>query len=101
MATARIHSKESTKEIPLSPVVSVLNTLIKEGVAVRHDCGGKALCGTCRVRVHGGAEGAGLNPIDGAERKRLDAVGAEPDERLACRLYSRRDVELTVPGREG
>jgi ferredoxin len=79
-------------EVSASPVFSVLNNLVREGVPIRHDCGGKALCGTCRVRVAAGA--AALSPKNERERVRLEAVGAGPDERLACQAHAFRDVDL-------
>ncbi len=80
-----------------SPAVSLLNAMVREGIRIRHDCGGKALCGTCRVRVVAGA--AGLSPITERERLRLEAIGAGPEERLACQSYAIRDVELELPNK--
>lgn len=83
------------REAETTPIVSVLNALTKEGMRLRHDCGGKALCGTCRVRVVSGA--SGLSPVGERERIRLSAVGAASDERLACQAYAFRDVEIEIP----
>ena len=44
-----------------SAAVSLLNSLLAAGVGIRHDCGGKALCGTCAVRIARGADS--LSPI--------------------------------------
>lgn len=65
-----------------SPAYSVLVALQRAGVPHRHDCGGKALCGTCRVALSGGR----LSPMGGRERERLAAVGEPTDGsvRLAC-----------------
>ncbi len=85
------------KETETTPAFSLLNALVRDGVPVRHDCGGKALCGTCRVRVVSG--GAALSPVGDRERIRLAAVGAAADERLACQAHAFRDVEIELPGR--
>jgi len=50
-----------------------------------HVCSGRGRCGTCRVRVEAGA--AHLSPMHEAERKTLERVGAQPDERLACQAH--------------
>ncbi len=93
---ARIRILSSVPQaVETTPVVSILNALTREGVKLRHDCGGKALCGTCRVRVVSGA--ATLSPIGERERVRLTAVGASENERLACQTYAFRDVEIEVP----
>ncbi len=99
MATARVHLGRTVRELPLSAATSVLNALVKEGVPIRHVCGGKAQCGTCRVTVLGEREGPGLSPLGDEERLRLAAAGAGGAERLACRLYAARDIELRVPDR--
>lgn len=79
------------------PALSLLNALLRGGVRIRHDCGGKALCGTCRVRVLAGA--ASLSPMGERERERLAAVGAAEGERLACQAHAFRDAELELPER--
>jgi len=71
-------------------VLSVLNCLLEAGFPIRHDCGGKALCGTCRVRVISGK----LSPRLEREDARLLAVHAGPEERLACQAHAAGDVEL-------
>lgn len=77
-----------------SPAFSLLVSLQRAGAPLRHDCGGKALCGTCRVRVLSGAEG--LSPMGERERLRLEAVGAPLDGsvRLACQARASRDAEI-------
>lgn len=72
---------------------------MKAGAPIRHDCGGKALCGTCRVRVSAPAAGPaprGLSPMAERERARLEALGERLDGsvRLACQLRSIRDLEV-------
>lgn len=57
-----------------SPVYSILVAAQRSGVPMRHDCGGKAQCGTCRVKVISGR----ISPMRESERLRLEAVGALP-----------------------
>jgi ferredoxin len=85
--------------VAAGPAVSLLNAMLREGIALRHDCGGKALCGTCRVRVIEGSEG--LSPILPREATRLAAVGAgapdlEGGVRLACQTHAARDVRIEI-----
>ena len=79
-------------EVPANLRASILTSLLQAGRPIRHDCGGKALCGTCRVRVLEGA--AALSPISDRERARLSAAGAAPGERLACQAHAARDAEI-------
>lgn len=85
--------------LELKPAFSILNQLAMAGVAIPHDCGGKALCGTCCVRVVEGS-GAIVPKLAGeAEAARLGAVGAGEGERLACQIRSFHDLVLELPGR--
>jgi ferredoxin len=82
-------------ELDCRPAFSILNHLLGAGVRIRHDCGGKALCGTCRCRPE--APPGALSPIGERERLRLEAVGAEGGERLACQTYARGRVRIELP----
>jgi ferredoxin len=83
MPSLRIEDADGlTHELAASPAYSLLIALQRAGIGHRHDCGGKALCGTCRVRVVSGR----LSPMGERERQRLAAVGESLDGsvRLAC-----------------
>lgn len=94
MARLSVRGKRSAA-VETTPAVSLLNSLVKEGIPIRHDCGGKALCGTCRIRILAGERS--LNPVGDRERTRLEAVGAGPGERLACQSHAFRDVDIEIP----
>ena len=80
-----------------SPVISLLNLLLRQGVPIRTRCGGRAQCGRCLVRVLEGAEN--LNPRSEAEKLRLAALEAGKDMRLACQSYARGDVAIEIMNR--
>jgi ferredoxin len=86
----RTDSDGESPRVESSPATSILNALVGAGVRIRHDCGGKALCGTCAMRVVRG--GAGLSPIGPKEAERLAGAG----HRLACQAYSIRDVDIEL-----
>lgn len=77
----------------LTPV-SILNNLLRAGVSIRHVCGGKALCGTCRITVLSGRQF--LSPMQEKERVRLAAVGAGEKDRLACQTHTRGDITIHI-----
>lgn len=92
-ATARANIRYADRPeavFDVSPAFSILVSVQRAGLPLRHDCGGKALCGTCRVRVESGV----TSPMTERERLRLEAVGAGPDERLACQTRAGSDLEL-------
>jgi len=90
----RINIPAISRSIEASPAISVLNTLVKEGILIAHVCGGKAECGTCRIRLLSGNQG--VNPIEKREKERLIAVKAKPDERLACQTYCYKDISIEI-----
>ncbi len=92
------------REAEGSPARSVLTSLLIADVPIRHDCGGIARCGTCRIRIAGDV--AGLSAVGASERERLDALEAPAGDRLACQTRAARDLEFEIldsgkPGREG
>jgi len=87
-----------TEKFPLSPAISILNTLLRNGVPISHLCGGKAVCGTCRIKILEGEEN--LSPMQEAERVRLTSgTGKQdppPHTRLACQSYARGDITIKI-----
>lgn len=86
------------ERLQISPAVSILNTLLQNGVRISHLCGGKAVCGTCRIKILKGEEY--LSPMQEAERVRLiSGTGKEnppPQTRLACQTYARGDIKIRI-----
>jgi len=80
------------RQLPLRPGQSLLQAILAAGLPHRHSCGGRALCGTCRVRIL--ATERPLPRPRGRERQRLKELGAPPDQRLACQLAPRRNVTV-------
>jgi len=98
MARIRVANRLGADGGPLvlesSMVTSLLNSLLASGVRMRHDCGGKALCGTCAIRV---LEGAGsLSPVGAREAERLAAGERPADYRLACQTRAAREVSIEI-----
>src|SRR5215470_12136092 len=71
---------------------TVLEASRSLGIPHRAECGGRARCSTCRVRV---IDGAGHCPVpEQDELRTLARIRAAPDVRLACQL--RPDADVTV-----
>jgi iron-sulfur cluster assembly protein len=85
VATLKLHLAEGEK---------LLDSLLRRGVEVAHDCGGTLACATCRVIVREGLESLGAPTED--ERDILDkASSLEPGVRLACQAIG-GDGELVI-----
>ena len=94
-SVARITIANDGRTIETSAAISILNTLMREVVSIQHVCGGKAQCGTCRVRIVEGAQF--LSPMLEREKTRLAATDAPPDYRLACQTYVFGNVTIEIP----
>jgi ferredoxin len=92
---ARIRILGFGDEVETNPARSLLNSILAAGKSLRHDCGGKALCGTCAVRVVEGMKG--LSPVAPLEAGRLAAAGRGEGFRLACQARASRDVIIEIP----
>lgn len=98
MATIRVHTVDGNlKCVPISSAVSLANTLLAAGFPLRHRCGGKMECGTCRVTiVYADSRKSGTNTAGEGELYRLAQIGADPEagNRLACQTYVYADVDV-------
>jgi adenylate cyclase len=62
-------------------------------IAHAADCGGRARCGMCQVRIDDGADR--IDPPQPAEAFRLAAMGAAANIRLACQIRPRHALSVT------
>jgi ferredoxin len=80
MATLKLRLAEGEKR---------LDSLLRHGIEVAHDCGGTLACATCRVIVREGLEEKSLGAATEDERDILDKASSfEPGARLACQAES-------------
>lgn len=89
-----IHVEGETAAIDSSPVRSVLASLLMAAHPIRHDCGGRAMCGTCLIRIV--SSSGSLSPVSDREAARLRAIHARPDERLACQCRASGDIVIQL-----
>ena len=77
---------------------TLLERLLKDGVDIAHDCGGKLACSSCRVVVREGLEA--LAPASEDELDLLDRAGAAGrGARLACQANGAGELSIQIaPG---
>ncbi|MDR3569776.1 MAG: ASKHA domain-containing protein [Syntrophobacteraceae bacterium] len=68
---------------------TLLSCIRRSGLKAESTCGGRGVCGKCRVSAHGE-----LSPPDEIERKLLE--GQEDKVRLACRAKVAGDIAVTL-----
>ena len=94
---AEITIKNDGVSVKSSAAISILNTLLRNRIAIDHRCGGRAQCGTCRVRIVSGERF--LSPIREREQAKL-AKFSSADLRLACQTYAYGDVTIEIVSRQ-
>jgi 2Fe-2S ferredoxin len=81
-------------EIEAREGVSILDTLLEQGIAIEHACEKSCACTTCHVVVR-----EGYDSLDEAEEKEEDmldkAWGLEATSRLSCQTKV-RDADLVI-----
>jgi iron-sulfur cluster assembly protein len=87
----------ATLKLRLAEGEKLLDSLLRHGIEVAHDCGGTLACATCRVIVREGLESLGAATED--ERDILDMASSfEPGARLACQAIGGEcDLVIEVP----
>ncbi len=95
---ARLTVLPEGKIYPLNASVSILNTLLRNGHSIMHRCGGKAQCGTCRIKI---VEGAKMNRPGPAEITRLGENVLKEGYRLACQSYAWGDLVIEIAPPDG
>ena len=91
---ANIRITNTGEVVETSAAISILNSLQRAGISIRHMCGGKAQCGTCRYKIIEGERY--LSPVNERERIRLNALGNPDKVRLACQSYAFGDITIEI-----
>ena len=72
------------------------DALTEAGIHLNFSCGGRGICGKCRVEILAGA----IPPAgDGDRAEGRKTKSSSPPRRLACRLRVRSDLSIRIPRR--
>jgi molecular chaperone DnaK len=81
--------------IEAKPGETILEVALRNGIPIKHSCGGFCACTSCHVVVKSG--GDNLSQIEEKEEERLDrAGGATIHSRLACQARIKGDVSIEL-----
>ena len=94
MATATVRCEPSGREVIVVHDTILMDAIHQTGLGLGQSCDGVALCGFCRVQILDGADH--LSPMQAEEKKILDSMHADDDERLACCATVHGPVSLTT-----
>ncbi len=94
LARVTFHGEEGgDRVLPVEqPDLTLLEMALRAGIPHFHECGGRARCSTCRVRVISGAQH--LPPRGPDEAKLASRFGFGDDVRLACQVRVTGDVAV-------
>lgn len=81
------------KQFDAEAGISLLEALARQDIVLPSACGGRGLCGMCKVRVFSGG-----GPVTEKEQKKLTAQQFENKWRLACQTLVEGDLSLELPG---
>lgn len=82
------------RRVEVSSELTVLEATFKAGVAIRSECGGKGVCGKCRVVVQ---DKDAVAEVTEAERKFLSSNEISLGYRLACQAVLKNSLKVLVP----
>ena len=74
--------------------LTLLDAARRAGIPLRADCGGKGVCGKCRVQI---LSGVPVNVPTESEKKHISAGELENGFRLACERVIDRDAKVIIP----
>jgi len=80
----------SGKTISVGPRTSILDALEREGIFLTSSCGGKGVCGKCRVIIKSG-------DVDRRSTIRLTREELDEGYALACQSYPLGDLLIDIP----
>jgi len=80
------------KNIEVNKGTSILEALEKAGISIDTPCGGKGICGKCKILVT-----KGINPITPIEEKFLSEEEIRKGFRLACQTKVFEDSIIRIP----
>ncbi len=74
---------------------TLLNNMSLNNIKTPAKCGGKAICGYCRIKVL--SDQKYCSKPNNAEKSILNQEEINTGWRLACQLYSLRDISIVQP----
>ncbi len=74
---------------------TLLKNFMIHQLAHHAQCGGKAICGTCRIKILSG--GKFCSPPMSAEKSRLTKEELSEGWRLSCQVYCLNDIHIYLP----
>jgi uncharacterized 2Fe-2S/4Fe-4S cluster protein (DUF4445 family) len=78
------------KDISAAPDTSILESLKKEGVYLTSSCGGKGICGKCKIIIKSGS-------VDIRSKIKLSKEEIKKGYALACQSFPQSNISIEIP----
>lgn len=91
MAVVVFKNDNITVEVPTG--TNLMKVAQDNGASINFACG-DGRCGVCICKVNKGMDL--LNAPDETEQQTLDMIGADPNQRLACKLTVEKEGEIEI-----
>lgn len=91
----RIIIENHHMEIDVSPGLNLLSHFLIHQAPIHTVCGGRAMCGCCRIQILSGEKG--LSPLTDEEIRRLGRELTQQGWRLSCQTFCFRDITVHMP----
>jgi len=82
------------KRVRVEAGITILQAAKEAGIIIRSECGGRGVCGKCKVIVK---NADAISEISGIERKLLSQREIEEGYRLSCQTRIFKDVVVMIP----
>lgn len=89
------HTDSEVNSYSLDRSKTLHNNFMQHNIKTHSQCGGKAICGGCRIKILSGQRYC--NKAVDEEKIILTEQELEEGWRLACQLYCLKDISLFIP----
>jgi len=79
------------KKVTFSHFLNLKKAILKAGIPFSFPCGGKGICGKCKVKVRGN-----VTPLTVIEKEKLSVREIEENYRLACQTGLKGDTQVEI-----
>jgi uncharacterized 2Fe-2S/4Fe-4S cluster protein (DUF4445 family) len=90
----RVFFEPNGRRVKTEAGTTALEAAKKAGVGIRSECGGKGVCGKCKIIIK---SSEAVSEMSCAERKLLSQHDVEEGYRLACQTIILKDVMILIP----
>lgn len=92
--TDYIYFYPNEKKVPIKNGATILKTATNNRIYIKHKCGGKGSCLTCKVQIE---DQIGISRPNDIELRKLGAETIEKGTRLACQAKVFKSVKVEIP----